>query len=238
MDASYVTFDPQCHSQQEGFVMVGKGKKSTGKNSKTISTIIFDVERGKVLKESLERVYSDDKELTRKYFCLFLGVGEEQMRKYERGKDTISQEKLMLLQALFIRHGYDSLADEFIGRMREIEDVLGKIYTNEDFTETLKDSEGRGFHIGDFLRNLREHLGGLSHEGFSDRLEKNRAEQEQKNRKSSQRITPEQLRALAEFKNEDELTKEDRELLIKIIRFSGVPLKEWRYVFAGDVVSV
>ena len=222
--------------------MVGKGKKPTGKNSKTFPASVFDVEIGKILRELLERVSSDDKGLTRADICLFLGVGEEQFRKYERGKDTISTDKLMLFRTFLIWHGYDSLADELIRRVRKAEDDLMElytyIYTKDSSTETLKDIERRDFHTGDLLRNLREHLGGLSDEGLSDHFEKNRAEQEQTNRKSSQRITPEQLRTLAEIKNVDELTKEERDLLLKIIRFSGVPLQEWRYILADDDIDL
>ena len=221
--------------------MAGKEKKSTGKNSKTINAIICDVEKGKILTELLERVFSDNNEITRADVCSFLRVGEEQSRKYERGKDTISPEKSMQLRAFFTVYGYDSLADEFIRRLREVEDELMPTYMSDHRVLIFKDSEGRGSHMGYFLHNLREHLGGgnlFSYEGFSNHLEKNRAEQEQKNRKSSQRITPEQLRALAEIKDDDEPTKEERDLLIKIIRFSGVSLQEWRYVFADDVLSV
>ena len=228
--------------------MAGRAKKPIGKNPKTINDSIFDVERGEVLRESLEHFFSHHKELTRTDFCCVLGVSEEQLRKYERGKDTIPPGKLMRARRFFLRYGGASLADEFIRRMREVEDeLMMAIYTN-DATETLKDSEGvtlkdserRGSQAGYFLLSLRMYHGRgkiWSYEDFSAHLEKNRAEQEQKNRKSSQRITPEQLRALAEI-NEDELTKKERDLLIKIIRFSGVPLKEWRYVFADDVIDL
>ena len=221
--------------------MAGKAKRPTGKNSKTINAIICDVEKGKVLTELLERVFSHNEELTRMDVCHVVRVGEEQIRKYERGKDTISPEKAMLFRVFFSRHDHAPLADEFIRRMREIEDDLMAIYTNDSSILVFKDSEGGGSHMGYFVHNLQMHLGRdkpLSYEEFSEHIDKNRAQKEQKNRKSSQQVTPEQLRGLAEFKSDDSPTKDERDTLIKIIRFSGVPLKEWRYVFAGDVLSV